>query len=108
MKERAQPQCIRATVPATDATEGRADRCACRAYARVGPTSWCRAYARSANIWSLTMTRADHVNMILLFASDIAAQAESMEYLNADLSSIVEELSRVHEHMPDLLAAGTA
>jgi hypothetical protein len=54
------------------------------------------------------MTRADHVNMIMQFASDIAAQAESMEYLNADLSSIVEELSRVHEHMTDLLATGIA
>jgi hypothetical protein len=54
------------------------------------------------------MTRADHVNMILQFASDIAAQAESMEYLNVDLSSIVEELSRVHEHMTDLLAVGSA
>jgi hypothetical protein len=54
------------------------------------------------------MTRADHVNMILQFASDIAAQAESMEHLNSDLSSIVEELSRVHEHMTDLLAAGSA
>jgi hypothetical protein len=54
------------------------------------------------------MTRADHVNMILQFASDIAAQAESMEYLNVDLSSIIEELSRVREHMTDLLAVGSA